>query len=227
MFGMGVLDSVRQSLVDLPALLLLTLAILARDRGRPAQSTCWVAFAGLAKESSLLGAIAVGVESFRWPFTTKRKALSIAVAAMPLVAWSFYIHYRLPESTGTSGAGNFTWPLLGLVLQIKTSLSEIIQGNWDGRYTMGLMCIVGLTIQAWTLWRTPDIKSSWWRVGAAYALLLLVLSPWVWSGYWAACRAVLPMTIAFNLLLPAQPRTFWPLWVLGNSTMLHAIWRFL
>src|SRR5688572_18038112 len=71
MFGMGVLESVRQSLVDLPALLLLTLAIQAHDRVRCAESTGWLALANLAKESSLLGAIALGVESIRWPFTTK------------------------------------------------------------------------------------------------------------------------------------------------------------
>ena len=63
-------------------------------------------------------------------------------------------------------------------------------------------------------------------VGAAYSVLLLFLSHWVWSGYWAACRAVLPMTVAFNLLLPANSR-FWPLWILGNLTLLHGVWRFL
>lgn len=34
------------------------------------------------------------------------------------------------------------------------------------------------------------------------------------------------MTVAFNLLLPAQ-RHFWPLWVLGNLPLLHGVWRFL
>lgn len=227
MFGMGVLESVRQSLVDLPALLLLTLAILANDQARSAKSTCWLALANLAKESSLLGGIALAIEGLRWPFTTKRKAISVVASAIPLGAWCLYIHYRMTSSTETSGAGNFTWPLVGLILQIKTSFAEIADSNWDGRYTMGLVAITGLIAQAWTLWRSPNFASNWWRVGAAYALLLLVLSPWVWSGYWAACRALLPMTIAFNLLLPASPRTFWPLWILGNGSMLHAIWRFL
>ena len=70
------------------------------------------------------------------------------------------------------------------------------------------------------------INHPWWRIGAAYSILLLFLSYWVWSGYWAACRAVLPMTIAFNLLLPPN-RFFWPLWILGNLTLLHGVWRFL
>ena len=76
------------------------------------------------------------------------------------------------------------------------------------------------------LWRTPQFSSPWWRIGAAYSFLLLFLGTWVWSGYWAVCRAVLPMTITFNLLLPVN-RAFWPLWILGNLTVLHAIWRFL
>lgn len=227
MFSMGVLESVRQSLVDLPSLLLLTLAILAHDQARYARSTCWLALANLAKESSLLAGIALGVESFRWPFTTKRKVISVVAATIPLGAWCLYVHYRMAISTDSSGAGNFTWPLLGAALQVKRSITEIASGNWDGRYTMALLAITGLFTQAWVLWRTPNIKSSWWRVGAAYALLVLILSPWVWSGYWAACRALLPMTVAFNLLLPASPRIFWPLWIVGNIAMLHAIWRFL
>jgi hypothetical protein len=34
------------------------------------------------------------------------------------------------------------------------------------------------------------------------------------------------MTIAFNLLLPAN-RFFWPVWIVGNLVLLHAVWRFL
>ena len=59
-----------------------------------------------------------------------------------------------------------------------------------------------------------------------FPFLFLILSSWVWSGYWAVCRAVLPMTIASNLLLPAN-RRFWPLWIFGNLTLLHGVWRFL
>ncbi len=227
MFGMGVLESVRQSLVDLPALLLLALAIAAHDRSRTTRSTGWLALANLTKESSLLGALALSVDDFRWPFTTKKKAIALLATAAPLAGWWYYVSTRLPSSPDSSGAGNFTWPLLGLVQHVSTCVTEIASGNWDGRFTMGLLAALGLAVQAWTLWRNPDFRSSWWRVGAAYALLMLVLSQWVWSGYWAACRALLPATIAFNLLLPGNSRSFWPLWALGNATLLHAIWRFL
>ncbi|MES1168363.1 MAG: hypothetical protein ABUL61_04250, partial [Oleiharenicola lentus] len=144
-----------------------------------------------------------------------------------LAAWSYYVSTRLPPSPDSTGAGNFTWPLVGIVQHVYTCGSEIAAGNWDGRFTMGLLAAIGFAVQAWTLWRSPDFRSSWWRVGAAYALLMLFLSPWVWSGYWAASRALLPATIAFNLLLPGNSRSFWPLWALGNVTLLHALWRFL
>lgn len=227
MFGMGVLESVRQSLVDLPAMLLLTLAIIAHNHARDTRTTIWLGLSNLAKESSLLGMLALNVDGWRWPFTTRKKAIIAIAATVPIIVWSIYVNSRFSNSTGTTGAGNFTWPLLGIVQQTGVCIAEIAKGNWDGRYSMGLLATIGLSTQAWVLWRRPEFQSSWWRVGAAYAVLILFLGPWVWSGYWAACRALLPMTIGFNVLLPAQTRSFWPLWILGNSTLLHAIWRFL
>jgi hypothetical protein len=136
------------------------------------------------------------------------------------------VHYRFPGAMNGSGLGNVTWPLLGLFDHLKTCLSALFSGNLDGRFSMGLIAALGFLVQIVVLWRSPNPGSSWWRIGAAYSILFTLLSPWVWSGYWAACRALLPMTVAFNLLLPAQ-RNFWPLWVLGNLTMLHALWRFI
>jgi hypothetical protein len=59
MFSLGVLDSVRQSLVDLPTLLLLVLAVDASKQARSGRSLLWLALASLAKEISLLGALAL------------------------------------------------------------------------------------------------------------------------------------------------------------------------
>lgn len=227
MFSMGVLESVRQSLVDLPALLLLTLAVSAQAQSRPARSTGWLALGNLAKESNLLGSLALGLDNLKQPSAVKRAVLSCGLTAIPLLAWSWYVHSRLPSPVASDGLGNFTWPLLGLGWHVKSCLAELAAGNWDGRFSMGLIGAIGFFTQAWVLWRHPNLQSGWWRIGAAYAGLLLFLSPWVWSGYWAVSRVILPTTIAFNLLLPSTHRSFWPLWALGNATMLHALWRFL
>ncbi len=226
MFSLGVLDSVRQSLVDLPALLLLVLAVASCSRGHAGRSSIWLALGNLTKETSLLGTLAMYSDTTRNPFPWKRTSFSVVVAVLPLALWSAYVQQRLSGSAGSSGLGNFTWPLLGLLAQIRYSLREVFLGNFDGRYSFCLLAVLGLFTQSWVLWRHRQPGSPWWRIGAAYSVLLLFLSFWVWSGYWAACRAVLPMTIAFNLLLPANG-FFWPLWISGNLTVLHAVWRFL
>lgn len=226
MFSLGVLDSVRQSLVDLPALLLLVLAATAFTKAQSARSTLWLALANLAKETSLLGSLALLTNKSDHPLPWRRAGLALLSAALPLALWSVYVQQRFANEPGSDGLGNFTWPFLGPLVQAKHSLRELTLGNLDSRYIFSLVGIVGLGTQAWALWRRSQLPSPWWRIGTAYSLLLLFLSPWVWSGYWAACRAVLPMTIAFNLLLPAG-RGFWPLWILGNLTVLHGVWRFL
>ena len=45
---------------------------------------------------------------------------------------------------------------------------------------------------------------------------MMLLGPSVWQGYpGAATRVLLPMTVAFNILL-LRNRMFWPLFVAGN-----------
>lgn len=240
-FSLGVLDSVRQSLVDLPAMLLLLLAIRAqlqpnssaptanlegsRLRG-PLRSAAWLSLAALTKETSLLGALALLFDPKATAAHHARRLALFAATAVPLALWSLYVASRFPPLDGSNGLGNFALPLVGAFDQAMLSLRELSQGNLDGRYSFALLAIVGFAVQVAVLWHRPVTDSPWWRLGVAYSLLLLFFGAWVWSGYWAVCRAVLPLTIAFNLLLPAN-RTFWPLWIVGNLTVLHAVWRFL
>ena len=227
MFSMGVLESVRQSLVDLPALLLLSLAIHSAGKSLGAKrSITWLALGNLAKETTFLGALALHVPALLKRESRWRSLGVLIVCAVPLGIWWLYVDRRFRGLPAAESLNNFTWPLLGMVEQSKICFHALLQGDFDGRYSFGLLAIVGLFVQSFILWRNRDFDSAWWRIGAAYSILLLFLSLWVWSGYWAACRAVLPLTISFNLLLPTG-RSFWPLWVVGNLTLLHAIWRFL
>lgn len=225
LFSMGVLESVRQSLVDLPALLLLLLAIEAHARTRFGRSAWWLALGNLAKETSLMSALAIECDFAIIKLHRRRILLSLVACVLPLAAWSLYVQHRFPDTGSGSGLGNLTWPLLGLLEHLKTCVVALFSGNFDGRYSMGFIAVLGFLVQIVVLWRSPLPRSAWWRIGAVYSVLFVLLSPWVWSGYWAACRALLPMTVAFNLLLPAR-RHFWPLWLLGNFTLLHALWRF-
>lgn len=54
-------------------------------------------------------------------------------------------------------------------------------------------------------------------------MLFIFLGPAVWGGYpGAAARVVLPMTLAFNVLVPRGLR-WWPILLLGNLSALSAV----
>ena len=222
LFSMGVLESVRQSLVDLPALLCLVIAVQAHGRSLP-RSGVWLALGHLAKETNLLATAALAAHRSFW---RPRPLACLALTAVPLALWLAYVHVRFAGAAAQTGAGNFTWPLLGAWDQLLHSGREILRGNLDSRHVGALIAIPSLFLQLAVLVRHRSPEHPWWRIGIAYGVLLLLLGSWVWSGYWAALRAVLPLTIAFNLLLP-RGRAFWPLWIGGNLTILHAVWRFL
>ncbi len=225
-FSMGVLDSVRQSLVDLPAMLLLLLAVRSQLQTRTTRTDTWLSLAALTKETSLLGSLALLFDPAAIRTQPLRRAALFVATALPLGLWSLYVASRFPPLAGSNGLGNFSLPLVGAFDQLALSLRELARGNLDGRYSFAVLALLGLAVQTVVLWRRPQPDSAWWRLGAVYSLLFLFLGAWVWSGYWAVCRAVLPLTVAFNLLLPAN-RAFWPLWIFGNLTVLHAVWRFL
>lgn len=220
LFSLGALDSVRQSLVDLPAMALVLIAVRAARANRGKGVLVGTTLAALTKETSALSSLALAME----PRRLGRNWLLFIASLLPLLAWVTYVSLRLSPSG--AGMGNFTWPLWGAATQAALSAREVAAGNLDSRHTFALLGIAGLLLQAIVILRLKQIANPWWRIGVAHAALLTVLGPWVWSGYWAACRALLPLTFAFNLLLPGGAR-FWPTWALGNLTLLHGVWRFL
>jgi hypothetical protein len=226
MFGLGVLESVRQSLVDLPAMLLLAFSVTRYERNQFAGSAWCGALAALTKETGLLAVTALYSGDLRRPLGWRRIGVGVLAGLLPILLWSAYVHHRYGGLSAEPSPGNFTWPLAGMLTQIRNSLQELSAGNFDSRFSFGLIGIAGLITQAGFFWRYPRPASAWWRIGFVYSLLLVFLGSWVWSGYWAAFRAVLPMTVAFNLLLPGD-RSFWPWWIAGNLTIIHAVWRFL
>ena len=83
--------------------------------------------------------------------------------------------------------------------------------------------MIGLTIQAAVLLIVRVWRNPWWRAGMGSVMLMVVLGPAVWEGLpGAATRVLLPMTFAFNVVLPGT-RWFWPLWVLGNLAIIPAL----
>jgi hypothetical protein len=226
MLTLGALDCVRLSLTDLCAVLFLALAIAALDRGTPWAAAGSLALAGLARETSLLAGTALWPRGECGVPARLRAAGRLALAAAPLLGWAAWLAAEVSRE-GFLGTGNFDWPGLAFIRHCAHCAAHILRGDLDSRQTFGLVGALSLAGQSLYLLLRPRWSEPWWRVGIGFALLFWVLGDNVWTGYWAAARAVLPMTFAFNLLAPAD-RRFWARLSWGNAALvLHGAWRML
>jgi hypothetical protein len=219
LWSSGVVVSMARALTDLPAA---TLGLLAVYLGaRTYGAAALMSFSLLVKESSLVSLAAFWPHWQRanWP----RRALLGLVLLLPVVAWSLLVHWRLP-SGAAAGVGSFALPGLAwwdklqgafialAVLDAPASLSQIA---WLGVELAAPLC---LAVQAGYLllrWRPSE---PIWGFGVGFAVLTTLIGPAVWEEFIAYTRVLLPLTIAFNLLLLRHRHGagFWAWFVAGN-----------
>ncbi len=196
LFSAGALASVRLALTDLIALTILAAALLATERARRHTATGLLAAAALARETSLL-AFAGLVER---PFFSLRHVLRAVVVVLPLAAWLAYLRGRLgPTDAGWS---NFAVPGSGFVEKWAAATYALFTVADHTLAFTTWLATLGLTTQAVFFvirWRLDD---RWWRLGFAYSVMLLFLGTAVWEDFpGAAQRVLLPLTLAFNVLV--------------------------
>ena len=224
LFGVGLIGSVRFALLEGPGLLVMALAMLAMERNRPWVASALMAVVGLGRETNLASA---GLLVDRIPRTVREAAViagRLALAAVPFVLWALYVRSVYPGFS-FSNPDSFAWPFSGFVVKWQDSVVGLWHYGWygEGFYRFRLFSTIGLTVQAGYLLMRRDWRSPWWRAGAAYVLLMPFLSTPVWEGApGAVTRVVLPMSVAFNILV-VRSRWFWPLFVLGNLAILHSL----
>ncbi len=225
MFSHGLIMSVRDSLVDGPALLLVALALAAWEDGRQRRAAALLALAGLTRETSLLAATGLAPADARDRAGWRRFAHLAFVAALPLLVWVIYLRWKFGAPSET-GLNNFTLPLAGFIEKWRATFTNF-RAPADAAWSWAtLAAMIGLTVQAVffaTRWRPRELA---WRVGATFVALMLFLATPVWEGFpGAAGRALLPMTLAFNLLVPRGGR-WWAVLLAGNLTIVAAFMEF-
>ena len=234
MFSHGLCMSVRHSLVDGPSLLLVAVAIALVEKGRRGPGTAVLALAGLGRETSLLAVAGFAptdpnVSSapvWRRPQAWIRLAVTAVVVALPLLAWTAALFWKLGPADDPAGVGNFGLPLAGLAEKWGTVVARSSASGHSPLDWATLAVTLALTVQ-WLFfvlrWRPAE---TWWRVGAAFAVLMTFLSTPVWEGFpGAGTRVLLPMTLAFNLVVP-RGRRWLPVLLAGNLTVLAAWFEF-
>lgn len=224
LFSHGVCMSVRHSLVDGPSLLLVALAMRWCEEGRRTAGGVGLALAGLAKETSLLATAGLTFD-WRAPRSWGPVVLQAALIALPLGVWMAYVRVRFGPAEDP-GLGNFTLPFAGFAEKIRFTLRDVAGPEATALSWATLAAMVALAVQ-WGFiavrWRPAE---RWWRVGAMFALMTVFLSTPVWEGFpGAATRVLLPMTLAFNVLVPRGGRWL-PVLLAGNLTVAASFFEY-
>lgn len=223
MFSQGLLMSVRMSLLDGPSLLLVALAVAAAERGRTWLTAAVLSLAALGRETNLLAVVALP-----WPRGWRgwlRIAGALVVAVLPLLVWQDYLWSIYRGSSVSAGADHVVVPFVSYADKWRrTMLQAATQGPISpAGYTV--LALVALTVQAVFIGMRRFYDDPWWKVAAAWCLLMFVVDPSVWEGFpGAITRIVLPMKFGFNILLArSSPRGFWGWFVLGNLDVLGSL----
>ncbi|WP_156469262.1 hypothetical protein [Cephaloticoccus primus] len=233
LFTSGMWTSVLRALSDCPSLLLVAIGVFLFERRRPFLATLVLAVSGLAKETNILGATLFArresvLSPRQWPVLILRGALILA----PLVLWLLYIE-KVVGLAGSGGGGNFSWPFVGWAKQVVALwcgafFNEASDFSFQLTPFRCLLGVLALTVQFIYLVVRPQWESAWWRVGITFALLMAVIGDAVWEGdaNIAAFRVLLPMQLAFNVLVPYS-RRWWPVLVMGNLSLLTELYTIL
>jgi hypothetical protein len=223
LFAHGTLWSVRFALLDVPSLVLIALGVAAVESGRPLLSAAIVGVSALGRETNLLAAAVQPVPRDRRGLA--RLLLSGVLIVLPLLVWADYLRsiYRstifAQTDQLTAGTGLYASWRNVLFEDIKSSGLFSMQGIW-------LCLLSSLAVQAVYLLVRRDYAAPWWRVGIAYAALMVVLDRTLADPLTGAItRVLLPMTIAFNIQLAGEQRSsrFWSWYVAGNLHLLAAV----
>ncbi len=222
MFSHGAIISVVAALPDGPGMLLLAASILAIEGGRVRRSAGLIGLAGLGKDINLFSSAVLLAPGSLKRYGGRDLFIWGLLLAGPLALWMLFVAGRL-EFDSIGGGRNFGVPFAGYLENWSLTLAALRDEGWDSYYRLSLYAMIGLTTQTAALLVLRDWRNPWWRAGMGSVVLMAALGPAVWEGVpGAATRVLLPMTFAFNFVLPRN-RWFWPLWVLGNLSILPAL----
>jgi len=217
LFSFGLCVSVRGSLVDGPSLLFIAAGMALAECGWPWLAAAVLGAAGLGRETNVLaaGVFAPAANSRRgWWLAIARGALVV----LPLAVW-LWILWRWLGDAGGAGARNFSAPFAGYARK-WIEVWRIVTTGREGMAWGSVLVQTALTAQALFFFLRPRWSEPWWRVGAAYAVLMIFLGDAVWEGYpGAASRVLLPMALGFNILVP-RGRAWFVVLLMGNLSVL-------
>ena len=224
LFSTGTLESVRLALLDLPVTYFAVLPCLLGATG--VWGVVALACACLSRETGVLAVAAFYGARTPCQRAFVQRAVLAAVAVFPLFLWHLYIAYRWGNAFDPRSP--LSTPVVHMLHALWWNLGRVVTEFSPGAIA-SVAIIVGLTAQAGFLWWQRRIHDPLWRLGAAFSVLFLFLGAPMWELPPAACRYMIPLTIAFNLQLlreTERPRR-WAWLAVGNAYSIFGVIKFL
>lgn len=227
--GPGVIESASRALTDLPAILLAFLSLGVSGFG----GAFVLSLAALGRETTLLAWPGRVGELTRWPTNWRRWFLDGALTIAPLAVWMVSLHLRFGGGGAGVDGGNLGLPLSGLLTRLReiaahlsaqpiATLSDLIL---HPAVQCGVLVVSAVT-QLIFLLKKPLWNDSLWRWGVLAGTLGLCLGWATWEAFYTVTRHLLPLHLAFNLLLArseTRGRSTWLWLILGNLYVLPRV----
>jgi hypothetical protein len=224
----GTLVSCARALIDLPAAVLGVAAVLTP--GLWLIPLCLLSASALIKDTSVLS-FAVIPWFAGGHGHLGRMFLSAMLLIIPLSLWAVYVQVMM-GSTANIGSGNFGWPGWEVLHKLGGAINDLFstprgQIRRFAHHAFELLGPLSLCVQAVYLFIYPKLRVPAWRLGIGFAALLLVLGSSVWTEYNAYSRVLLPLTMAFNLLIHQYEhgRAYATWYVAGNTGLAWMLLR--
>ena len=174
LFCSGLCLSVRSALPDGPSLLLIAGGVALVEMERPWLGAVVLGVAGLGNETNILaGASLAQFRENSWKERTAVAARGLFVL-LPLLIWLGCLWHWLGNGSSV-GQRNFELPLAGYFGKWKEIHTQFRRGDPSVVAKGSLAMMVALTVQFLFFAFRPRWKETWWRVGAAYSVLMLFL----------------------------------------------------
>jgi hypothetical protein len=224
----GIIESMRGSLTDFPAFVLMTFAVMiGGTRGAGV-----MALAALTREVDVLGL--TGILEFKppWPEAVKKNFRLGLIAVGPMLLWFAYIAWRLRMHASVDG-DNLDWPLRAIIRKFGEFIVLARQGGiqWFQFYRSydfhALLTIIALLTQCLYLFTHRVWENRLWRMAAVFVPFFLCIGYPAWEHHFTVTRHALPITLGFNLIVVMRPGRRWLLWfLLGNCFVPYGILEF-
>ncbi len=224
----GVIESMRGSLTDFPAFVLMTLAVMVGGTGGAGV----LALAGLTREVNVIGL--AGLLEFKppWGAALKKNIRLGLIAVLPLLLWLGYIAWRLRMHAAWDG-DNLDWPMHAIGRKFGEFIAVAGRGGiaWAQFYRdyefHALLTIIATLTQCLYLIMHREWGNRLWRMAAVFVPLFLCIGYPAWASHFTVTRHALPLTLGFNLVLAMRPSRRWLIWfLLGNCFVPYGIFEF-